>query len=87
MKVLFSGRVQGVDFRYTVCRLASRFEVTGFVRNLEDGDVELIAEGEEQELLDFFQAIRNSEVARHVIREQLLWAKAENEFEQFGISY
>lgn len=44
-RVLFSGRVQGVGFRWTVNRLARRYPVTGFVRNLHDGRVELVISG------------------------------------------
>ena len=43
--VHYSGRVQGVGFRYTVRTLATRFAVTGFVRNLADGRVQLVVEG------------------------------------------
>jgi len=45
-KVIYTGRVQGVGFRYTVLRLADPLSVTGFVRNLPDGSVELLAEGD-----------------------------------------
>ena len=58
MQVLYAGRVQGVGFRYAVRRLASGFEVTGAVRNLPDGRVELLAEGSQDELDAFRQAIR-----------------------------
>jgi acylphosphatase len=44
-RVYYSGRVQGVGFRYTTHRLASGFAVSGFVKNLPNGDVELVAEG------------------------------------------
>ena len=47
----FSGTVQGVGFRYTAERLARRYPLTGYVRNLPDGRVELLAEGEEESLL------------------------------------
>ena len=43
MQIFFSGTVQGVGFRFTAERLARRFPVTGFVRNLEDGRVEVVA--------------------------------------------
>src|SRR5262245_27598104 len=49
-RVLYSGRVQGVGFRYTASRIAQQHAVTGFVRNLDDGRVELVAEGPAAEL-------------------------------------
>ena len=47
MHMYYSGRVQGVGFRYTVMRLAAGRPVTGFVKNLRDGRVEVVAEGED----------------------------------------
>ena len=43
--VLFSGRVQGVGFRYTTCQIAKQYHVTGYVQNLPDGRVRLVTEG------------------------------------------
>ena len=45
LQVLFSGRVQGIGFRYTVKQTALGYEVTGWVKNLADGRVELLVEG------------------------------------------
>ena len=87
MQVLFSGRVQGVGFRYTACRMASSFSVTGFVRNLMDGRVEVVAEGSEQELIDFLGEIRDSHLGRHIIREHLHWGAATDTYNKFRISY
>lgn len=56
-QVLFSGRVQGVGFRYQVLQTAREFEVAGFVRNLPDGRVELEAEGSEAEIKAFVQGV------------------------------
>jgi acylphosphatase len=47
-RVIFEGRVQGVGFRYTATSIARQCAVKGYVRNLRDGSVELVAEGPEQ---------------------------------------
>ena len=51
--VFFSGRVQGVGFRYTALQVAKEFEVSGFVINLPDGRVQMEAEGEAGEVTSF----------------------------------
>jgi acylphosphatase len=56
-RVYFSGWVQGVGFRYTCQRLSRGFEVGGYVRNLPDGRVELVAEGIPTEIDNFLSAI------------------------------
>jgi acylphosphatase len=84
---LYSGRVQGVGFRYTVRTLTHGFEVTGTVRNLEDGRVELAAEGAKEELEAFLAAIRESEVGRFIRQEQASWSEASNEFRGFEITH
>ena len=55
----FTGHVQGVGFRYSVVQIAKGYEVTGFVKNLADGRVELEAEGQESECLQFLAAIQD----------------------------
>lgn len=87
IQVLFSGRVQGVGFRYTVCRMAASFEVTGFVRNLMTGDVEVVAEGSKQELLDLLNEVRGSHLGRHIVRERLSWAAATGDYDEFRVTY
>ena len=55
----FSGHVQGVGFRYQVVSIAKGFELTGYVKNLNDGRVELSVEGYESEVLSFLEAIES----------------------------
>ena len=57
IKCLYSGRVQGVGFRYRCHVLSQDYEVTGFVRNLDDGRVELQTEGDEKSVEAFLHAI------------------------------
>jgi len=67
MRVIYQGRVQGVGFRYTCKDIARGYEVTGRVRNLADGSVELVAAGEAAEVEDFLREIaEDSPVAHHI---------------------
>ncbi len=65
-QVFFSGRVQGVGFRFTTRELAKGYEVTGWVKNLSDGRVELQVAGEPAEIQDFLTAIRESSLRHHI---------------------
>ena len=85
LTVLYSGRVQGVGFRYSVKTVAVGFEITGTIRNLPDGRVELIAEGPRAELEDFRAAILDSGLAGFIRDEQVTWAVAKNELRGFEI--
>jgi acylphosphatase len=86
LQVWYSGHVQGVGFRYTVKALTPGFEVTGTIRNLPDGRVELVAEGAKDELRAFQQAIRDSGLGRLITHEQTNWSEARNEFRGFTIT-
>jgi acylphosphatase len=87
LHVLYSGHVQGVGFRYTVCHVAAGYNVTGVVRNLWDGDVEMIAEGLEADLDGLLNGVRISPLRRHITDERVNWSAARGEFDKFGISY
>lgn len=81
----YSGHVQGVGFRYTVKTLVMGFEVTGTVRNLSDGRVELTVEGDEVELKDFLQTIRESELGSFIRSEDVRWSEATGTLRGFQI--
>jgi len=85
LQILYSGRVQGVGFRFTVKRLTRGFDVTGTVRNLADGRVELVVEGDRSELEEFRKAIQDSEVGHFIRQEEVGWSKVEDEFSGFEI--
>lgn len=73
-RVFFSGQVQGVGFRYTAIRIANGHPVTGWVRNLPDGRVELLVEGRvgdiESMLEDLRDAMRGRIRGEQVSRER-----------------
>jgi len=84
--VLFSGRVQGVGFRHTTCRIARGFPVTGFVRNLADGRVEAVAEGPSDEVERFFLKVADEMAG--LIRETVVRDEpARAQFADFSIRY
>ena len=63
-RINFSGRVQGVGFRYTTKQLALGFDIVGSVRNREDGTVELDVMGDEEEVSEFItEIVEESELA------------------------
>ncbi|MEC9005006.1 MAG: acylphosphatase [Planctomycetota bacterium] len=61
--VLYEGRVQGVGFRYTVSTIAKSFPVRGYVRNLPDGRVEVVVEGDRSDVEGFLGEIRAARAA------------------------
>ena len=69
----YEGRVQGVGFRLNASRTATGYEVTGTVRNLPDGRVELVAEGEEEELRAFLEGIAESPLSPLIRRRDEVW--------------
>lgn len=85
MQILYSGRVQGVGFRYAVRTLAAGYEITGSVRNLADGRVELTAEGAKDELEAFREAIHEAGLAANIRREDANWSEAKGGFSGFAI--
>ncbi len=84
--VYYSGRVQGVGFRYAVCRLSERFDVKGFVRNLPDSRVQLIAEGKIGQLDSFLESIQ-AEMAGYIRAKQLDQQEPTGEFSDFGLRW
>ena len=83
-RVYYEGRVQGVGFRAQVRWISSGFEITGTVKNLPDGRVELFVQGAGAEVEDFLLAIRQSELAGHI--KSALEERAEVEIGLRGFS-
>jgi len=86
LHVYYQGRVQGVGFRWTVREVAMGFDVTGWVQNLSDGRVELVAEGERPELEAFQDAVPKAGLRRFIRTATEDWSNGTGEFRGFEIT-
>ena len=84
--ILFSGRVQGVGFRASTEHLAAGFAVTGYVRNLPDGRVELVAEGTEPELAGLIREIQ-ARLGQYIRQQTQNEDAASGEWDDFSVRY
>ena len=84
--VYYHGMVQGVGFRYTTRRIAQRFVVTGYVRNLPDGSVRVVAEGRTSELQRFLDAVL-ADLGEYVTEKEESVTAATGEFRTFDIRF
>lgn len=84
--VRFTGMVQGVGFRFTACRVAAGFDITGYVRNCSDGSVECVAEGERAEI-DAFLAEMEDRMRGYIRGRTQQTAPGSGQFSNFGMRY
>ena len=84
--VYYRGRVQGVGFRYTAVRCAEAYDVTGFVRNLDDGRVELVVEGAKADVQNLLDDIRTS-MSGNIRQETSDTSDPTGEFRDFAVRY
>ena len=87
LHVFWSGRVQGVGFRYTAEAAALELAVTGWVKNLPDGRVEAVCEGPERKLCLFLERIAAGPMKRYIEQAQHRWEEPTGEFEEFQVRF
>ena len=85
-EIYYGGHVQGVGFRQTVHMLAGGYAVTGYVVNLEDGRVKLVAEGELQQIEEFLTAV-NVRMTGKIHDMRISRLAATGEFSRFNIVF
>ncbi len=85
-EVVFSGRVQGVGFRYTACRAAAPLAVTGYVQNLPTGEVKLVAEGTQFEIEQLLASL-DERMGDNIDDQTERWLPSSGDFRQFEIKY
>lgn len=86
-RALISGRVTGVGFRYFVTSRAERYNITGYVRNLDTGSVEIEAEGDRKEVFDFLMEVKPGPTNAQVVSFQTEWRPYEKKHNEFFVKY
>jgi acylphosphatase len=88
LHALISGRVQGVSFRYHTAHVAQSLGVTGWVRNLPDGRVEVLAEGDGEKLQRLEQFLRRGPPAARVTDVYVRWQETpERDYQEFSLRW
>lgn len=85
--IIVSGRVQGVFFRDFTRQQASGFGLTGWVKNMLEGKVEIVAEGDKDKLLQLIEAVKVGPSSAKVKDCQIKWLEFSGEFRDFEIIY
>jgi acylphosphatase len=86
-KLIIKGIVQGVNFRYYTQREAKKYDLTGWVRNLPDGSVAALCEGEEEDVESMIQWCRHGPPSAHVTELVAQTEEFRGEFQSFSIVY
>ena len=84
--IYYQGTVQGVGFRFTAERIATELGVTGWVRNLPNGQVELVAEGEQERLSELLLRIREN-MQGHISRDIVEDEAYKGKYSDFSIRF
>lgn len=88
MRAIVKGIVQGVGFRYFTVYQAQRIGgITGYVRNLRDGNVEVVAEGEKDKLEQLLALLQKGPRGARVTSVDVFWEQPTGEFTNFGIRW
>ena len=85
--IFYSGRVQGIGFRYTAEKLAADLGLVGWVKNLPDGRVEILCEGPKDRIELLLQDIQQSALGPYIKKTQCDWEKPTHEFKEFCIEF
>jgi acylphosphatase len=85
LHAIVHGRVQGVSFRYYTLIMAQQLKLAGWVRNLPDGTVETVAEGDETALNEFERFLHKGSPASAVSELYVDWQAASGDFDSFDI--
>ena len=87
LHVYYSGVVQGVGFRFTAERLGKSLGLAGWVKNLRDGRVEVLCEGEEADLVSFINEMKNGTLKEYIDSADIEWGEPKCGFMGFQVRF
>ena len=87
VEVKVEGRVQGVGFRYFIMRNAENLGLSGYVRNMPDGSVEIDAEGSKDKLDRLIAAAEKGPSASYVSNVNVQWHEKEKGYSSFSLKW
>jgi acylphosphatase len=87
LHIYYSGTVQGVGFRFTAEAVANELGLGGWVKNLRDGRVEVLCEGEEAALISFINKMKNGPMKHYITSAEIEWGESINQFENFAVRF
>jgi acylphosphatase len=85
LHAVVEGRVQGVGFRYFVVKVAEELKLVGWVRSLDEGEVEVTAEGSRLRLETLLKILHKGPSSSFVSKVTFEWSEARGEFKRFGV--
>ena len=86
-RLLITGRVQGVGYRFFVTTRAENYPIFGFVRNLETGSLEVEVEGDKQQIMNFINEVRQGPRHAEVHDFQMEWKPYKMSYDRFFVKY
>lgn len=85
-RIIYSGTVHGVGFRWAAEAVANSIGLTGWVRNCPDGTVEVVTEGEADDIQVFMNKIKK-EMGHYIRSSRVKWEDSRSEFDSFNITF
>ncbi|MCA9396476.1 MAG: acylphosphatase [Candidatus Omnitrophica bacterium] len=85
--IIFKGRVQGVGFRFAVEEIALNHSLTGWVKNLSNGDVQALAQGSRPSIDAMLEAVRQSRLGANISKVKIQWESCADVLQDFTIEY
>ena len=86
-KIIVSGKVQGVGYRFFVSRIAEKYHIKGYVKNILNGDVKIIAVGTEKEIKNFIEKIKTGHIFAKVSKLKINEIICSENYIEFSTKY